>query len=156
MTAISRESAFQQLSQVVEASRNGLPCLARALEAVSAAPASPKVDADVALLASSVLTTLSQLHSLIRIAASTPEWETVSDETLLRDIPGIRALDGKPPRENLENLIRRALEPRATVFEAIAALFKGGLALPFIPRLNVLAVELVDGWTMGEVRRRRA
>jgi len=153
---ISRDSAIANLTEVVRASRNGLPTLAQALTAISSAPASPKLDADVAVLESSVLTTLRQLPSILKIAASTSAWETVSSDTLLRDLPGIRALDGKPPRENLERLILRALEPKASIVEAVLALFKGGLTLPFIPSLKILAVEFVDGWPIGEVRRHRA
>lgn len=156
MTTTFRESAIAKLTEAVEASRNGLPTLAEALKAISATSSSPKLDADVALLESSVLTTLRQLPSIIEIAASTSEWETVPDDTLLRDVPGIRALDGKPSRENLERLILRALEPEAGFVEAIVALFKGGLTLLFIPSLKVFAAELVDGWPIGEVRRHRA
>jgi hypothetical protein len=148
MTTNPRAEAVAQLTEAVKASRNGLPALAHAIDAISAAPSSAKTDADAVLLASCVTRTLGQLHALVTIGSLSGEWKEASDDTLLRDLPGMR------PRENLELLILRALEPPASTFGAILALFKGGLSLPFVADMKVLAKEMVDGITIGEVRRR--
>lgn len=147
MSTDSRTQAIAQLKAVVNASGNGLPTLARALEALTSAPNSSQADADAALLADCVIRAVRQMRGIVVIGSVSNEWEQAPAGTLLRDLPGMR------PRGNLELLILRALERPVSTFGAVLALFKGGPSLPFIADLRVLATEIVDGLTIGEVNR---
>jgi hypothetical protein len=143
----SKDESLAALRQAVAASRNRLPTLQLAIDAAASASNTPKIEADVAQLASCVTATLGQIRPLLMLSMPLDKMKSAADETLLRDLPDLR-------RDNLEHLLVRALEPPVTGFGLVLAAFRGVPKHAFLPDIKALASEIIDGLTVGEVRRR--
>jgi hypothetical protein len=54
----------------------------------------------------------------------------------------------------LEKVVVKVFEPPVSGFGSVMAMFKGAPSLPFVSDLRTLACEMIDGLTVGEVKRR--
>jgi hypothetical protein len=139
--------AVAELRELAVTARNGLPTLQRALDAVLAAAPSQKHTTDEVQFAMSVTTAVGQMSILVRLNTPGSVWQQAADDTLVRDLPKLN-------RHGLEEVLVKALEPATSGFGSVVALFKGAPPLPFVSDLRALAGEMIDGLTVGELRRR--
>jgi hypothetical protein len=139
--------AIAELRELATTARNGIPTLQRALDAVLAAAPSPKHTTDEVQFASCVTTAVGQMATLVQLNTPGQAWRQAPDDLLVRDLPNLN-------RQMLEQLVVKALEPATSGFGSVVALFKGAPPLPFVSDLRALAREMIDGLTVGELRRR--
>ena len=139
--------AIAELRELATTARNGLPTLQRALDAVLAAAPSQKHTTDEVQFVVSVRTAVAQMSSMVQLYTPGRAWQQAAADTLVRDLPELN-------RQGLEQLLVKALEPATSGFGSVVALFKGAPPLPFVSDLRALAGEMIDGLTVGELKRR--
>lgn len=141
-----RGRALRVVDSVRRQAPNGLPCLLRLHDLLLEDDESVS-DADASTIAWALDTTLRHTLTFVRLAVPDRVVRDSPDGVLLADLPDLR-------RSNLQTLLARALEPPATGLRTILSMFAGPLPLPVVGDVHVLARELVEGMTLGEVRRR--
>lgn len=125
--ARAKADDIERLNDAIRSATNGLPALRSAVERFSAAPGDYLINAERAEVARSVTATLGRMLAMVKLSASPKTCEEAPDDALVRELGDLRRVD-------LERLL------------------VGELA--WAPNYNSKVVgEMIDGFTMGELRR---